>query len=782
MRRRASRPETARGAASARLRESRRPPGGSAVRAATTSTPSFSLALLLGSLACSQAPPVDPELVRQQQRAERVTIVRDDFGVPHVYGRSDADAVFGLLYAQAEDDFPRIERNYVWAIGRLAEIDGEEALYSDLRARLYMSEEEARAAFDSAPPWLQELCEAWADGLDYYLHSHPEVEPALIDDFEPWMPMYFFEGSIGGDIEQIPVDGIEAFYAPLAEGAAPAEAPREVVATVRSAVEASVDREPRGSNGIAIAGELTASGDAMLLINPHTSFYFRGEVHAESDEGLGVYGAVTWGQFFVYQGFNEHGGWMHTSTRVDFIDEFALETRELDGGEVLYRYGDEWRPLERSEVTLRVRDGEALRELTFPIYRSHHGPITHRLGDGHGELSGRWTATRINWDPVNALRQSYLRTKTTGLDEFREVMRIRTNSSNNTVFADAAGNIAYFHGNFVPRRDPALDYQRPVDGSDPATDWQGLHTLEEIVSVVNPPDGWLQNANSTPFTAAGEDSPSPDDYPVYMAPDAENHRGLHAVRLLEQLEERGGLTLDGLIELAYHPALPAFERLVPAVVDAWRSSGGGAGPHRELAEPVAELASWDHTVSVDSVAMSLAHFLGEHLLEATRRPDAPHGVERIEELATAEPDLLVEGLAAAVARLERDFGSWRTPWGEINRLQRLDGAIDQRFDDERESLAVGMASGRWGALASFGAESEDTRRLYGTSGNSFVAVVEFGEQVRARSLLAGGQSGDPESPHFMDQAQLYVDADFKPVAFYRDDVERRAVRTYRPGE
>ena len=467
-----------------------------------------------------------------EARAQAITIIRDDYGVPHIYAKTDADAVFGLLYAQAEDDFPRIERNYIWATGRLAEVEGEDALYSDLRARLYMTVDEAKAAYQGAPQWIKDLCDAYADGLNYYLETHPEVTPALLTQFEPWMPMFFSEGSIGGDIEQIPLGGITAFYA----DGRPQNAPRILEDT----------SEPGGSNGIAISGEHTASGDAMLLINPHTSFYFRGEVHVVSEEGLNAYGAVTWGQFFVYQGFNENTGWMHTSTYADFIDQFVEDVFEEDGT-LYYTYGNEKREVDVSEVTLKYADGAGgTGERTFETYHTHHGPITHMQ-------DGKWVATKINWDPVNALRQSFTRTKLQDHNEFREMMDIRTNSSNNTVFADSSGNIAYYHGNFMPRRDPQFDYSKPVDGSNPATDWNGLHTVDEIVTVFNPANGWIQNANSTPFTSAGDFSPKRENYPAYMAPDAENFRAVHAIDLLEDLEqgERDKLTLDGLIELAY---------------------------------------------------------------------------------------------------------------------------------------------------------------------------------------------------------------------------------------
>ena len=726
--------------------------------------PVRALALLavLAVAACRQdggPPQTDAELARLQQRAAAVEIIRDDFGVPHVYGKTDADAVFGMLYAQAEDDFPRIERNYVWATGRLAEIEGENAIFSDLRARLYMTVDEAKAAYASAPDWLRALCDAWADGLNYYLLTHPEVKPKLLTRFDPWMPMFFSEGSIGGDIEQVPLDRIAGFYGGTDAGAGTAAA-------------RMVEEEfapPGGSNGFAISGERTESGNAMLLINPHTSFYFRGEVHVVSEEGLDAYGAVTWGQFFVYQGFNEKTGWMHTSTYVDFIDEFVEDVSEVDG-KLVYRYGEETRPVEVSEVTLEYKDGDGFGERTFTVYRTHHGPVTH-------EVDGKWAVTRINWDPVNALIQSYTRTKLANYDEFREMMNIRTNSSNNTVFADAEGNIAYFHGNFIPKRDARFDFSQPVAGSDPATDWLGLHTVDEAITILNPPNGWIQNANSTPFTAAAEFSPKREDYPAYMAPDNENFRGVHAVRVLTDADD---LTLDGLIELAHDPYLPGFEKLVGGLLEAWDQA---VERDAALAEPIAVLREWDLATGEDSVAMSLAHFYGMNYLERGVTPEGLSEMEAINYLGTeASPADRLEVFAETVAMLANDFGDWRIPWGEINRFQRLSGAIDLEYDDDKPSLAVGMANSRWGALADFGAKRrEGTKRLYGDNGNSFVAVVEFGDKVTAKSILVGGQSNDPDSPHFDDQAPLYVKQQFKDVVYYREDVERRAAEHYVPG-
>ncbi|MGB6151021.1 MAG: penicillin acylase family protein, partial [Pricia sp.] len=443
-------------------------------------------------------------VARWQAQAENVEIIRDDFGIPHIYGKTDADAVFGLLYAQCEDDFNRVEQNYIWATGRLAEVEGEAAIYSDLRAKLFMTLDEAKANYTNSPDWLKKLCNAFADGVNYYLHTHPEVKPKLLTHFEPWMPMYFSEGSIGGDIERISTDEIKAFYesgmkTPENKTIQPQKMDgtegtdgknrseetgankvddssikaKKVKREKVKAIKTKDELEPQGSNGIAISGKLTRSGNAMLLINPHTSFYFRGEVHAVSEEGLNAYGAVTWGQFFVYQGFNEKTGWMHTSTYTDIIDEFKETLINLDG-KLMYQYGEELRPVKTSEIILKYKDGDETKEKIFPAYHTHHGPITH-LEDG------QWTATAMMWEPPKALEQSFIRTKQEGYEGFRKMMDIRTNSSNNTVYADAGGNIAYFHGNFIPKRDTIYDYTNPVDGSDPKTDWQGLHTVDENI-------------------------------------------------------------------------------------------------------------------------------------------------------------------------------------------------------------------------------------------------------------------------------------------------------------
>jgi len=720
------------------------------------------LTLIAVSLACSSTyntETLSPEQERWSKHAVNTEIIRDDFGVPHVYGKTDADAVFGMLYAQCEDDFNRVEHNYIWAIGRLAEVEGESALYSDLRARLFMTKVEAIEKYESSPEWLKELCVAFADGVNYYLAKHPEVQPKLLTRVEPWMPMYFSEGSIGGDIERVSTRKIKEFYGSKDNNLA-----------IHDGMIRLRGDEPRGSNGFAIAGSKTASGNAMLLINPHTSFFFRGEIHVVSEEGLNAYGAVTWGQFFVYQGFNDKTGWMHTSTGTDIIDEF-LEIVEPSQSGLTYKYGEENRAVDSTEVVLSFKTDEGNDERSFMTYRTHHGPITHREGD-------KWVSTALMWSPVKALEQSFIRTKKSNHQEFHQIMDIRTNSSNNTVYADADGTIAYYHGNFIPKRNTAFDYTQPVDGSNPATDWQGLHALEETIIVKNPDNGWIQNCNSTPFTSAAENSPKREDYPRYMSSYPENYRGIHAIPLLTKAQN---LTLDKLLDLAYDPYLPGAEVLISGLKIAYINVGS---QDEDVQKTMDILSSWDYKVNIESEAMTLAQFYSNAYYRSGFIPEGLNRSQRMNYMSKESSDEeRLQVLKQAIEQLKEDFGNVATAWGEFNRYQRYNGDINQLYYDSLPSTPVGMASAAWGALASYGTRSaEHNKKQYGAYGNSFVAVVEFGDKVSAKSMLVGGQSGDPNSPHFDDQVQPYVDRQFKDVAYYREDVLKRAKRTYRLDE
>jgi acyl-homoserine-lactone acylase len=702
-----------------------------------------------------------PDIARWKAEAARVTITRDIWGVAHVAGRSDADAVFGAIYAQAEDDFSRIEANYLTSLGRTAEAEGEKAIWADLRQRLYADPGELQAQYRASPVWLRKLMDAWADGLNYYLATHPGTHPRVLTRFEPWMALSFTEGSIGGDVERISLTELQNMFDHIAMWKTDEETGRRPL-------------EPRGSNGIAIAPKNTVDGHALLLINPHTSFYFRSELQMTSREGLNAYGASTWGQFFIYQGFNPNAGWMHTSSGVDNVDEFA-ETFVWRGGKLSYRYGTALKPVTRTAITIAYRkpDG-SMGERRFTTLRTHHGPIVARR-------NGRWIAEALMWKPIPALEQSWLRTKATDLASYLKVAERQANSSNDTIFADTKGEIAYLHPQFVPIRDNRFDYTQAVDGADPATDWKGLHPLPSLPKAIDPGVGWVRNTNDWPWSAAGSDSPKAADYPRYMDQVGENARGVHADLLLT---DRHDFSPERLMAAAYDSYLPAFATLLAPMIAAYDALPAGDPRRAKLAGPIGLLKGWDYRWGLTSEPTSLAVFWGDTLWRDVGSFAKAERLNVPDYIATrVSTDTKLAALDRAADRLERDFGDWRVPWGRINRFQRLDDSIDANFDDAKPSIPVPFTSAQWGSLASFGARTyPNTKNYYGTSGNSFVAVVEFGPRLRAWAVTAGGESGDPASPHFTDQAQRYADGKLRPVYFYPDELAGHVARRYHPGE
>lgn len=724
------------------------------------------LVLFFASI-CSSAIAANPsaENVRWQARVANITVTRDDWGIAHVVGKTDADAVFGMIYAQAEDDFNRIETNYLNAMGRLAEAEGASAVYRDLRMRLFINPDELKANYAASPAWLKELMDAWADGLNYYLSTHPNVKPRVITRFEPWMALSFTEGSIGGDIESIDVRQLRDLYDGDAD-------PKFAIADDETP---GVLREPSGSNGIAIAPKNTTAKKALLLINPHTSFFFRSELQMTSGEGLNAYGAATWGQFFIYQGFNERLGWMHTSSAVDAIDEF-VETVVKRDGKFFYKVGNEERPVTESVIRIKYWDHNDLMEMVVgPIYRTHRGPVVRRNADG------KWISVSLMHKPVEALTQSYKRTKAKNYKEFKQIMDLHANSSNATIYADADGNIAYFHPNYIQRRDDKFDWTKPVDGSNPATEYKGLLTTDQSPNLSNPASGWLYNSNNWPWSAAGPSSLKQKDYPRYVDSGTETARGLHAIRVLEN---RKDFTLEKLRDAAYDSYLPWFERPLPALIKAWDAIPANDPLKAKTAGQIEVLRKWDMRWSVDSIATSLAVFWAEDVVRQAMAEARATGVSvDPQNLKLNNPSSLIGSLAAASDRLTTDFGKWNTPWGEINRFQRLTGDIVHPFSDSAPSIPVGFTSGHWGSLASFGGRPmSGTKKWYGTSGNSFVAVVEFGKTVRAKAVTAGGESGDPKSKHFNDQAGRYATGSLREVYFYPSQLKPRTTRVYNPGK
>lgn len=698
------------------------------------------------------------EVACWEAQAKSVTIIRDRWGIPHVYGKTDADAVFGLLYAQCEDDFPRIELNYIEKLGRMAEVRGENELGNDLLNRLVLDSAGAVADYKQSPAWLQQLVTAYADGINYYLYKHPDVKPALLHRFKPWYHLLWTDGSIGAiSTADVTVAELKAFYTGANNiSLAPKKQDGEILT---------------GSNGFAFAPSITASGNAILYINPHVTFYFRPEVHMVSEQGLNAYGAVTWGQLFVYQGFNEHCGWMHTSSAVDVSDLYAEKISKQANGFV-YEYGGLKKLVTQKKITLHYKTDGGLQAKTITTFWTHHGPVM-------AERNGKWISVKAVNRSLNGLMQSWQRTKAKSFADYKKVMDLKANTSNNTVYADAEGNIAYWHGNFIPIRDNRYDWSKPVDGTMRATEWKGLHTVDQSVHLYNPANGWIQNCNSTPFTAAGAASPKPENYPAYMAPDGENFRGINAVRVLRRHKN---YTLDSVIAAGYDTYLTAFEVLVPSLLKAFEQRDS---TYAFLSEPMGILKTWNYRCDTASIATTLAVEWATRLLPQIQQFEwEGDQVQRTTAFAAkATPQQLLQPFVETISQLKNTWGTWQVPWGRINRFQRISGAVDQTYNDNLTSLPVPFAASTWGMLPSYVSRYyPGTKQRYGVNGNSFICAVEFGKKVKAKSLLAGGESGDPQSPHFFNQGAMYTNGQFKDVLFYKDDVMQHAEKTYHPGD
>ena len=705
------------------------------------------------------------EISRWKQQASQVNIIRDNWGIPHIYGKTDADAVFGLLYAQCEDDFKRVEINYIEKLGRLAEVNGEKDIYNDLYLRLLIDSNDAMADLKKAPAWLKKLLHAYADGINYWLHKNPTVKPALLQRFEPWYPLLWTDGSIGAiSTGGISEEEVKNFYS--GSNSATTYNPKKF------------EEISTGSNGFAVGPTKTASGKAILYINPHVTFYFRPEVHMVSEEGLNAYGAVTWGQFFIYQGFNEHCGWMHTSNNVDVADMYTEKIRPAKQGWE-YEYNKQVKKVVTKKIDIRYKNAGSISTKKITGLYTLHGPVMARR---NGEYLSVQSSNRM----MNGLIQSWQRTKAKGLEDYTKTMALRGNTSNSTVFADSKGNIAYWHGNYIPIRDKKYNWSQPVDGSILQTNWKGLHDVKDIVQVINPATAWIQNCNSTPYSVSGSSSPQKKDYPNYMAPDGENFRGINAARVLK---DENKFDLDKMIAAGYDTYLAAFEVLVPSLVKAYEKNNGATdNAYQLLAEPIALLKNWDYRVSEYSIATTLAVEWAQLLNADIRKvyideeePDQVAFTKNFAATATAQE--LLTPMLRVVNDLQSKHNTWQVAWGSINRYQRISSDLNQRYDDTKESFPVPFASALWGMLPSYNSRYfAGTQKRYGVSGNSFVCAVEFGEKVKAKSLLAGGNSGNPQSKHFTDQLLMYTKGQFKDVLFYKEDVIKNKEKEYHPGE
>lgn len=671
--------------------------------------------------------------------ARDVTIYRDTYGVPHVFGKTDAATVFGFAYAQAEDNFWRIEDNYLAAIGRSAEVDGERRLERDRRNRALEIPRLAREEYKRLDPHTRSLCDAFVAGLNFYIARHPDVKPRLLAKMEPWYPLAFIRYNYYQN-------GFS--FDPALD--------RNNLQT------ASVDRgfkENQGSNGWVINPSRSTTGNAMLFINPHLPFFGSGQVyegHVHSDEGWNFTGYTRFGFPFPYVGHNEYGGWVSTDNAADLVDVYA-ETFDNPAVPLAYRYGDYYRNATEHTEEILVKTATGLVKRSFKMVRTHHGPIL-------SERDGKKLAIRMaKFESDGWLREWYQMTRAKSVAELKRAMAPLNMLFGNVMWADKNGDTFYLYNGAIPRRDPKFDWKKAVDGSDPATEWKGYHTLDELPQLTNPKTGWMQNCNGTPFMLTSEGNPDPKKFPAYMVQESDNLRSEISRQILEANKK---FTFEDWRRVAFDTRVLGADKHLPQLLGILKQR---LDANSNLRAPYEVLSSWDHRSSTTSVGMTLFTLWVDRLEEANVTP--------------TDEAAVVNEFAKVIDALDKAFGTWQVGWGEISRLQRIDESVNGQFNDELASVAVPGVSGRDGAVFTFYAESAPRlKRRYGVAGATYISVVEFGPTVRAMSLHTFGSSGDPKNKHFMDQSPMYARGEFKPAWTRLEDIKANLERSYRPGE
>ena len=669
--------------------------------------------------------------------ARNVTIYRDTYGVPHVFGKTDASTVFGFAYAQAEDNFWRVEENFILALGRASELYGERMLNEDRLNHALEIPRLAREEYARLDKKMRALCDAFAAGFNYYLARNPEARPRLLTKIEPWYTLAFIR------------------YNYYQNGFARDPSLRR--AGLQTAALDSDLKEHTGSNGWVINPSKSATGHAMLFINPHLPFFGPGQVyegHVHSDEGWNFTGYTRFGFPLPYVGHNENGGWVSTDNAADLTDVY-LETFDDPARPLAYKYGKEYRMATERVEEVRVKTATGIETRKFTMRKTHHGPIV-------AARDGKLVALRMaKFESDGWLREWYDMTRATSLAQLKRAMSPLNMLFGNVMYADRQGNTWYLYNGAVPKRDPRFDWTKPVDGSDPATEWQGYHTIDELPQMTNPKTGWMQNCNTTPFLLTSEGNPDPKQFPKYMVQEGDNPRGAISRELLVS---KAKFTFDDWTRLAFDTRVMSAEKVLQALLPVLKEKTDTPRLH----EVYDELVRWDRRSTDDSVAMTIFSLYHDRRLRDEKQ------------------DVLV-ALGNVLDSLERDFGTWKVSWGEISRLQRVDeskgGDLQDAFQDSQPSLAVSGVNGNDGAVFTFyAAPMRGQKRRYGVAGGTYISVVEFAPKVRALSIHTFGASADPKSKHFMDQAALYVRGEFKPAWLALEDIRANLESSYHPGE
>lgn len=684
--------------------------------------------------------------------ASGITIVRDNWGVPHIYGKTDQHCAFGMMYAQCEDNFWQLEETMIRQLGRAAEVYGEDELNYDAAVALYESVKNAKTAYAAADPLVRSLCVAAAAGINFYISSNPSVQPRLLKEYEPWF-FLLAEPPSGRSIRrnERPAEGDDW--------------------------DSWMNNQTSGSNALAISSPKTKRDRSILVINPHINFFGIGqryEAHLISEEGLNASGFAIFGTFYIWSGFNDKIAWAHTNTGSDFADTYIEQPDPADS--TRYKYNNGYRELVTWQDTIAYRSGEQMAHRVFTFQKTHHGPVA----------AVRDSFLLVNRsaldDPAGYILQSFRMAKAKTLEQFTSAMSLCTLTTN-TMYADAKGNIAYWHGNRVPVRDTSFNWQSPVDGSLLQTEWKGYHKLDEIVHFVNPSSNYLQNCNSTPSLAAGAGI-DPPPYPSYMGYDEQT---LRAQEMLLQLSLKNRFAVGDVAKAITSKNLPAMRNWLSQIIDDYKKTAALQPEIKTLLTPVIDtLSAWNYQYDLHSTATTLAFAWHTEYLTWLRSLAIGRAIQteyNISPILPTPPGVSTQLLITAVKDLIRLYGTPFVQWQEVCRLQRVHTSGQEKFDDNKPSIPVNAAPGIMGSLFAYNLRfANGAKRGYGVSGNTYVAIVAFGKKMRARSVVTFGQNSDPLSKHYFDQAPLYAKGDFKDAWYYKRDVMKHAEAVYQPGK
>ncbi len=634
-------------------------------------------------------------------------IVRDRYGVPHIYGDTDEDAFFGFGYAQAEDHLEDMIINYYTAMGRLSEAVGEKGLRSDkivLTFRIPIIVEEEIKGY---PDEILSLLDAFSSGVNLYIEKHRNWLPDWIADFR---------------VDREAIVSLSKYIA-LSRSLSALKSELEK-SEIPGSLSLSLNLASKDlSNEMAIGPQRSASGSPILIGDPHlpwTGMNRWYEAHIVSDEGLNMYGATFYGLPLLFIGFNEHVAWTMTRNSPDLADIFVEKIR-IDG-EISYLTPDGWRKAEVEEYRIRARGVEEY----FKVYYTIHGPVIHV-----DRQNGVAYSASIEGLECNSIIQVYYMDKSKSVEELVESLKFRGIPLWNILAVDAGGNLYYVYNAAIHMKSEAYDPHEPRPGWEKDAQWGMLIPFERLPSIMNPDSGYLQNNNVMPWLTTEKSGLDPYDYPVYLIDRNKtlNDRGRRAMELLSNI---WNATIEDMIEVATDTLTLEGLRIREKIVN-------NVSPSMlwdEYAQAYQIVKHWSGYADKDKAAMTIV-FLTKKLYKGN----------------------ITQAFLHAVNLLKETYGSVKIPWGEIHVIRR--GGYEYPIDGGLSGMtSLWMAGGTIKNL-----------KIVCDRGSSFTFVVEMKPgNITAYTLIPYGVSENPDSPHYADQAKLKSEKRLKKACFYLIDV------------